>query len=101
MCLIFKAPDRECYAVMVKEILYIPVISIVFESGTSLPMKVANRVVTNGIHGFWTPHSGILDWRLVDTESIPKEWMAAITSLIKAKSPCSPLHSPPTDGEPT
>ena len=98
MCLVFKAPDRECYAVMVKETFYIPVVSIVFESGTNFPMKVANRVVTNGIHGFWTPYRGVLDWRLVDEESLPKEWMTAVTSLIKAKSTCRPI---PTEGEPT
>ena len=96
MCLVLKAPDRECYAVMVGETLYIPVLSTVFESGTNNPIKVANRLVTNGLHGFWTVHVGKLGWRLVSPESLPKHWKEAVLFLTSNKS----VHTKPKE-EPT
>ena len=82
---VFKAPDRECYAVIIDDAdLYIPVVSTVFESGTNDPLKVANRVVSTGIAGFWTRYDGqTLLWYLIHTEEVPELWKKAIDALVE------------------
>jgi hypothetical protein len=83
---VFKAPDRECYAVAIDDTyLYIPVVSTVFESGTNDPLKVANRVVSTGIIGFWTCYDdgGTLLWHLIRMEDVPELWQKAIDALVE------------------
>lgn len=83
---VLKAPDRECYAVVTDDTyLYIPVVSTVFESGTNDPLKVATRVVSTGIAGFWTRYDdgGTLAWDLIRMEDVPELWKKAIDALVE------------------
>lgn len=82
MCLILKAPDRECYAVMTDDVLYIPVITAIYESGTNDPVKFANRHLSTGLAGFWTPCEN-LSWEIVTLESISPAWREAVEFLTK------------------
>ncbi len=84
--LILKAPDRECYAVMIDDILYIPVVSTVFEAGTDNPLLVAKRVVSTGLEGFWTKFSGTLDWYVVAFEDVSSHWQICILQLLNTES---------------
>ena len=82
-----KAPDRECYAVVIDGNLYIPVVSTVFESGTNNPIKVAERVVSTGIVGFWTQYDdgGTLFWEIIHTKDVPELWKKAIDALVESQ----------------
>lgn len=70
---IFKAPDRQTYALEIEGHTYVPVLACVYESGTDDPQAVANRLLSTGIYGFWTEGECSDDWEWLDLEDVDHE----------------------------
>ena len=73
MIYIYKAEDRQTYAIEIGDTAYIPVLSCVYESGTDDPMAISKRLISTGAQGFWT--TGVIDeaWDWLDIEDITHE----------------------------
>lgn len=79
--IIFKAPEHEVYSVQIDEDAYlIPLLSSVYEAGTSDPQKVASRLLVNAGCGFWAFTDSIDDdkWHKVETDEISEKWRTFI-----------------------
>ena len=81
---IYKAEDRQTYAIQIGDVAYIPVLSSVYESGTDHPMAISKRLISTGARGFWT--TGVIDdrWQWIDIEDITHEsWKVFIELSIE------------------
>lgn len=80
--LIFKALEREVYSVQIDEDAYlIPLLTSVYEAGTSDPNKVASRLLINAGCGFWALVDSLDadEWHVVeDADDISPKWRTFI-----------------------
>ncbi len=82
---IFKAPDRNVYAIQVSpDIAYVPSLSSVWVGGSDKPLSVARRELTTG-GPFWSqvsPNQIPNSWWLLELSEVgEKEWVEAILLL--------------------
>lgn len=70
---VLKAEDRNTYAIVIDNTTYAPVLACVYESGCDDPMATANRLVTTGVHGFWTPCAVDEDWLWITITDVTHE----------------------------